>query len=252
MDLLNDSFAPPSRDSLPAAAILAALIAAGVGAVAWAAVAWLSGYEVGYVAWAIGGLVGFAVVKTGGRGVACAGVAAAMTVLGIFGGKVLGTHLAVQAEFDEVCEQSFSREIFAEMQFDAVDFAALSENASDTELQRFIHGHGYTMAGSPEDVTGQEVQMFQQYNAPILRSLAASTPAYEDWFQERLAENREAFDAEFSLVSAITEDLGGIDVIFAVLAVSTAFGMIRRAGVQVAATSDAEVPPFEAEERRAA
>lgn len=67
-----------------------------LGALLWAGIAYANGYEVGYVAWAIGGLVGGGMVLGGGRGVAHAGIAAALALVDILGGKVYGTHLLVE------------------------------------------------------------------------------------------------------------------------------------------------------------
>lgn len=75
-----------SRIVLP---ILGALLAAVVGGAVWAAIAIQTDYEIGLLAWAIGGLAGFAVVKlSGGRtNVAHQLIAVIASLLGIFLGK---------------------------------------------------------------------------------------------------------------------------------------------------------------------
>jgi hypothetical protein len=81
-------------------AIAAGLVAAIVGGVAWGFIVKLSDYEVGFVAWGIGFLVGTAVVlATGGaKGRRLQITAVAMALLGILIGKYLGFALIVQED----------------------------------------------------------------------------------------------------------------------------------------------------------
>ncbi len=71
-------------------AILAGLTAALVGGAVWATIVILTDYEVGYVAWGIGVLVGLAMTKTTEvRGKPIAMLAAALAALGLLTGKAL-------------------------------------------------------------------------------------------------------------------------------------------------------------------
>ena len=89
--------APADHDMSPAPpstrrAIVAGLVAAALGGVVWALIVILSDYEVGYVAWAVGGLVGFAMARTtDARGRHLATTAAILAA----GGLVLGKGLSV-------------------------------------------------------------------------------------------------------------------------------------------------------------
>lgn len=227
-------------------AIAAALAAALVGGLLWAAVAYFTGYEVGYVAWAIGALVGFATVRAGGRGTACAGIAAALTILGILVGKTLGTHFVVQHELAKACEEAFTPAHYEELRTDAELFAALGEDPGESEVRRYVYERGYTAAETPEAIDAEELGIFTAYNVPALRNLA-TVGTFEEWFELRSDETRASFAREFSLASAIVEDLNPLDLVFALLAVSTAFGMIRRAieGAVVAGPTaqDEEIRP---------
>jgi hypothetical protein len=77
--------------------IVGAVIGALAGALVWGALTYFLKIEVGYVAWGIGGLVGFlALAFSGGEGspglgVCCAGIA----LLGIVAGKLFGFWLAL-------------------------------------------------------------------------------------------------------------------------------------------------------------
>ncbi len=242
MDLLS-SEPSPAPDSLTPSSTLVGLLAACAGALVWAAVSYFTGYEVGYVAWAIGGLVGLATVKFGGRGVACAGVAAVLTVAGIAGGKLLGTRFVVEKELQDAWEASFTPALHAELVVDAADFAQLGDDVGDEELRSFMVEHRYTAAESPEGVQEEELQAFLSSNAPDLRALHETPLSYEDWYAETTAESRQAFEEGFSIVQANVEELNAIDLLFVFLGVTTAFGIVRRAspdGTGPVATTDNE------------
>jgi len=232
MDSLSTSEPPRAESGMATTSLLVALLAAAAGALAWGAVAYFTGYEVGYLAWGIGAMVGFCMARFGGRGMACASTAAVLTVAGIAGGKLLGTRFVVEKELREGFKASFTPELHAEFVSDAADFALLADDAGDGELRRFMVEHHYTDAESPEDVQEDELQMFVASNAPNLRELHADQTSYEDWYAAREAESRQAFEQDFSIVQANLEELNVIDLVFVVLGVSTAFGIVSRASSQ--------------------
>jgi len=82
----------------PLAAIIAACVGGGAGALIWGAIVYFTHYEVGYVAWAVGGLIGFCVrVAAGDMNDTFAGIIAAVgSVFSILAGKVLGAYFIVQ------------------------------------------------------------------------------------------------------------------------------------------------------------
>jgi len=77
--------------------IVGAVIGALAGALVWGALTYFLKIEVGYVAWGIGGVVGFlAMVFSGGEGSPALGVAAAaIALLGVAAGKIFAFWLAV-------------------------------------------------------------------------------------------------------------------------------------------------------------
>jgi hypothetical protein len=80
-------------------ALIGGLVAALVGGVAWAAIVFATKYEVGFVAWAIGGLVGFAMSRvTPSRGQALGTLAALLAGLGLVVGKVLIVTVGAQRQ----------------------------------------------------------------------------------------------------------------------------------------------------------
>jgi hypothetical protein len=92
------STAEPSESLVRA--IGGALVAAVVGGVAWGLIVKLSDYEVGFVAWGIGFLVGTAVVlaTSGAKGRQFQVIAVAFALVGILIGKYLGFALIVQED----------------------------------------------------------------------------------------------------------------------------------------------------------
>jgi hypothetical protein len=84
-------------------AVLAGVVAAILGAVVWGLIVKWTDYEVGFVAWGIGFLVGIAVVAAtrGARGLVFQFVAVACALLGI----LLGKYLSFAWVLQEVAEQ---------------------------------------------------------------------------------------------------------------------------------------------------
>lgn len=106
----------PSAAGILVPALLAGLVAAAVGALAWGLIVRWTDYEVGIVAWGIGFVVGTAVVAgaRGRRGPPLQVVAVACSLLGILLGKYLSFAFAIQelAEEEGFDVGLFSREMF--------------------------------------------------------------------------------------------------------------------------------------------
>jgi hypothetical protein len=70
-------------------AVAGGVIAGAIGAAVWAGIAYFTGYEVGWVAWAVGGLVGFGVVlgNSGERSQQAGVLAVVVTVLALLAAK---------------------------------------------------------------------------------------------------------------------------------------------------------------------
>lgn len=94
--------------------ILAWLIAGAIGGLAgvvmWAGVSYTTGYEVGWIAWGVGVLVGVGVrlASNGSWGVAPGGVAVLIAVAAVLGGKYTAAQMAVSQFLDhELSEEYF-------------------------------------------------------------------------------------------------------------------------------------------------
>ncbi len=80
-------------------AILGGAIAGAIGAVIWAVVTHYSGYEIGWIAWGIGGLVGIGVRlgTAGSGGIGHGGTAAIIALTAVLGGKWAAVRIEVSA-----------------------------------------------------------------------------------------------------------------------------------------------------------
>jgi len=97
-----------NRITLPA---LGALLAALIGGAIWAAIVVQTNYELGLIAWAIGGLAGYAVVKLNpGQ---CTGVHQGIAVIASLLGILLGKYFAFGYIFTESFEGIFEGELFS-------------------------------------------------------------------------------------------------------------------------------------------
>ena len=79
-------------------AIVAAIIGGIVGALIWGAIAHFTGYEVGYVAWGIGALVGFLSAKAGGEGMPNGAICAVITIAALLAGKFVAFKMTFDVE----------------------------------------------------------------------------------------------------------------------------------------------------------
>jgi hypothetical protein len=95
--------------------------------------------------------------------------------------------------------------------------------------------HDFTSASSPEEVPEEELQTFLDHTAPKLLELHSKRTSYADWYAQEVDESRRAFEAEFSIVQANVDELDLVDVVFLLLGVSTAFGIVRKASDAAAA-----------------
>jgi hypothetical protein len=118
------------REERPAAAVLlpallAGLVAAVVGGIVWGLIVKWTDYEVGFVAWGIGFLVGIAVVagSRGARGLVFQSLAVACALLGIAVGKYLS--------FVWVLQNAANEETGFPVDFGADDFPVFSRNTFD-------------------------------------------------------------------------------------------------------------------------
>lgn len=202
-------------------AVGAAIGAAFLGALLWKVIAMTTGYEVGFVAWGIGGAIGIAASVMGGRGAVSGVVCAGLALMANLGGK----YMVVSEMMDQMTGELQSAEMQAEWQAvyeeDLMDASIYAEQVYDREtLKSFMVERGYSMAYDAQEVSDEEVRFFQQESEPHLKSIAyGEPPTFDEWYRDNVA----AGVGDVSKAGIVSESLGLVDVIFLLLGVGTAF-----------------------------
>ena len=207
----------------PVRVVLYGVVAGLLGAAVWAGIAYQFNYEIGWIAWLIGGVVGFAVGAAGGLGNAAAVFAFVITVLAICGGKVSVVYVETGQYIEEELASKLTMETYNELQEDARLFAQLRSKA---EYPRFMVERDYTEARNPAEVTPEEIAGFESEDVPMLREYQTDRPSYETWRAEHLASLqavKTALRSQFSYWEMLKASLGLLDIVFFILAVTTAY-----------------------------
>lgn len=205
------SFAPPSTGSVVAVGAIAALI----GSVAWGLVRYYANVEHGIVAWGIGGLVGFAMIWRKASTTPQAMAAGALALASI----VCGKYTAFQLAIGEVAEQNVAQideNAVEETRKNAAAWVALGASPTDEQVREFAKQYDFEFGTTAE---------FRAGTGQFLSWVDASKPDVAA-FRARL---RADMLAQISFVDYLKEDFHVLDVLFAFLGVSTAFGMVKKA-----------------------
>jgi len=218
------------RSSNPSMAIFGAVGGAVLGALIWAGITYFTHYEVGWVAWGIGGLVGGGCVMLGGRGQNMAVLCAALALVSIFLGKLLATQFLIGSEIEKAIAHHLTHETYQETRQDWTDFAKLEDPITDDQLREFMATHSYTEGNTPAEVTADEIAYFRAQTIPFLRGMASSQPTIEQWRDGA----REEMRSMMPLMDFVKEDLSLFDFLWAFLGVSTAYGLLMKTTMQEA------------------
>ncbi|MCK6456314.1 MAG: hypothetical protein L6Q92_07265 [Phycisphaerae bacterium] len=217
-----------SENPLQITPLLGALAGGGIGALAWGLIAAKTGYEVGYVAWGVGILVAVGAKLLGGRGTLTAGACAVIALGSIFAGKMLAVNYTVLDMLDGATATLTSREFYELEMQKAEKFALLT---SEDEYPAFMVEYGYTDEAKAEDVPAEEVAAFKEDMVERLKRLRAESPSYEDWKADQEKNLSNIVPDSRGLARAAISELGVIDIIFALLGLSTAYKIVSGAAV---------------------
>ncbi|MDQ2987127.1 MAG: hypothetical protein M3R13_10485 [Armatimonadota bacterium] len=211
--------------------VIGAIVAAVVGAVVWALLAKYSGFEIGYVAWGIGAAIGYLSNRLGSKGAANGVLCAALALVSIGAGKILGSMWTVQQDFEELyVEEWLSTSSFQEVMGDAADFSRVKK---PDEYPQFMVDHGYSAASDPKEVTAEEISYFEQVHVADLKWISETGPDHETW---KTRSEPAAIAAAKEDVAALTlndhigyvkDGFNVIDILFAVFGVASAFVLGR-------------------------
>lgn len=213
----------PTEDLLPPPPLGRALmfggLAALVGAAAWGLIVFFAHVEHGIIAWGIGALVGFAIVKAGGHGPLLAVSAGALALLSIGSGK----HFAFQMFVDEAAKTVVAQidaSAHAERGKDAADWVALGEQPTPEQVRTFAFEHGYDR---------QDPQTFASEVGEHLRRFHAEKPTLEQMREQVVVEIVE----NTSFIEYLKDKFHPFDVVFVLLGIASAFGLVSRATQQL-------------------
>jgi hypothetical protein len=209
--------------------IIGALIGGLVGALLWGGISAVTGYEIGIVAWALGGMVGGGALLMGGGGKSLAIACGLIAALSIIGGKlatsvfVLGS--ALESEIRSELESNFTPALHSELNEDARAFLQLS---GEHEYARFMVEREFTI----EPVLPAEIEEFKVHWVPLLRRWGVSPKPYpearKEYVEIRLPTSLAAVRTEVGHVDVLKESFGLLDIVFFGLGIFTAYGMVAR------------------------
>lgn len=192
-------------------ALLAGLGAALVGGIGWTVITAMTGYEVGYAAWALGGLVGFGMAHTTARrDTVAAGSAAMLALVGLLIARVLiGEFVMGASALGEVLTDD---ELMA--QAAAVDLQFSGGFSDEVQVRYDAIPDGDTISDALwADMVSEGTQHLETLSPEEREIMAAQFTGF-------------AF-AEAGLLGRVTAQMGPFDLLWAFLAVSTAWGMMK-------------------------
>lgn len=202
------------------------LIGGALGCTVWAAIAYYTGYELGWIAWIIGGIVGAGAAQGvhdglgGASGTARGVTAAVIAIASICGGMYAVFHLGYQ-EFqveltdialpdrDEILTAWMADEVVADWEEDDREIRWPPHSSyKDPNLKEFYPAEVWTEARARvEALTPEELEGLDEEVADVLAS-----------YEEALAILNEEITSE-----DFTDSFAPIDLLFLAFAVGTAF-----------------------------
>lgn len=205
---------------MKATGFVCACVAAMVGALIWGLISWSTNFEIGYIAWGIGLLVGLAAAFCGSRGSASGVACAALAILSIGAGKYLAVAWSVSdttREISSLIRDSYSQELFAELQADAAEFKKVR---NEEQYAKFMTVRGFSEGQPTED----ELREFKDLTVPMLQQIERGELSFEAWRTAGMqAAETDLTELKRSSMSLLFESLNAFDLLWALLGISTAY-----------------------------
>jgi len=204
----------------PVFAVAGGLIGGAVGAAIWAAIAYYAEVEIGWIAWGVGILVG-AGVAVGARGNISwltGGIAAVIALVSVFGGRYAVFKIWTEEQLGSTqqviayTEQDALQELIDEMAQERIDNGETVAFKNGTTIEDAYYPDDY-----PDDLVTAVQQRWDSWSPDERRAYTASKEAQT----RRQFANAKADIAE----AGFLDEFGPIDVLFAALAVFSAFGV---------------------------
>lgn len=208
--------------------VIGGTIGGVVGAAVWAGVVYFTGYEIGWIAWGLGALVGFLFARGCPVGGSMAGIlAAGITIASIGLGKYTAVELTIQQELGT--EEEVIEEFMAEVSNDEF---VISYLADEVIAERVDRGE---VIQWPEDADPETASAAADYPPAIWAEAAqiweAMSPQDREVYRAELAETVTANIQEFygSIAGyGFLGSFGLMDLLFFGLAIVTAFQIASR------------------------
>lgn len=189
----------------------------------WAGISCFTGFEIGWIAWGVGGLVGLGCVwGSQGSGRALGVAAVVITLLSILAGKYAAVELSIRREIGS--QEEVLQSAVAELQKDEVVISYLAD-----EIVEERQSQGETIQW-PAGVNPEEASQQSDYPVAVWSEAASKwegMPTQErEQYREQLKEHvRTNVQAFFSNISSygFRSSFGVMDLLFFGLAVATAF-----------------------------
>lgn len=210
-------------------ALIGSLLAGAIGAAIWAAIAYYTDREIGWVAWGVGGLVGLGAF-VGGRADANAGtgvLAAVVALASIATGKFIVVDIISNSVFKQVHESA--EKTLNEMFKDDTGFKIHMAH----QLVEVAVGDGKSLAW-PKDMSDEDAEKPEDFPKEIWKDVETrwngmSSDARKQYCEDTRVATREAFHSGVDMVSGqakvdfFLHSFGAWDLLWGFLAVSTAF-----------------------------
>lgn len=216
--------ATQEEDALSIKGIAAAAVAAVVGALLWKYITILFNYELGIIAWGIGGVVGVTALMFKSKGFATGVICGVFALLSIFAGKYMAMS-SLQESWSEdfltlIEGQEAEYQVYYQQDMAAAQAFSNGVEGKD-ELVKFLNDHGYKDLYEVDEITDYEITEFNEYVVPNLKKIADSNPTFEEWLQISFGESI----SEMSTTTLMFADFGIMGFVFLFLGVATAFRM---------------------------
>lgn len=198
------------------------------GAAIWAGISCFTGFEIGWIAWGVGGLVGLGCVwGSQGSGRTLGSIAVVITLLSIVAGKYAAVELSIRREIGS--QEEVLQSVLADLEKVETVISYLAD-----EIVRERQSRGETIKW-PAGVEPEQASQQADY-PPVVWSEAASIwegmstqerEQYRDQVEENVRTNIEAFFSSISTTGFLSS-FGVMDLLFFGLAVATAFKIATR------------------------
>ncbi len=201
--------------------------AAAVAAALWPAVEVLGPCPLCWLCWVAGGVVSAGFVLVGHRGVRAGLLAAGLTALAVFLGKVAVVTVDVGTVADKefptfLSRATYNRTAALAQSYDGIQLPAL--------VAEFMVLQGFTTAPAPAAVTPAEIEEFQHGVGAQLTAFNRQRPSYSEWRRHRLEQVVPILREQMSIIGRLSMSFGPFDCLFLALGLATAYALVRRRG----------------------